>query len=168
MPLPYPARHTVIFSVLAISTLSVGCGRLLVDTYPIEAAAMEPTLQVGQSAVVNAHAYRRRTPERGDIVAFEPPPAMAEAIGARDAVVMFRIIGLPGETVEVRDGQTWVNNMPLSEPYIQEPAAYTFGPVTVPSQSYFVLGDNRNAAFDSSHWGFLLQSNLIGQVETSE
>ena len=66
-----------------------------------------------------------------------------------------RVIGLPGETVEVRDGLVFINGEPLDEPYIAEPPRYTYGPVTIPEGQYFVLGDNRNLSNDSHEWGLL-------------
>ena len=125
---------------------------------------MEPTLVVDEFVTIN----NVQAVERGDIVAFNPPRALVEATGHHDEVFIFRAIGLPGETVEVRDGQTLINQTPLQEPYIKEPPAYDFGPATVPDDAYFVLGDNRNAAFDSHQWGFVPSDNLIGKVRTPD
>ena len=75
-----------------------------------------------------------------------------------------RIIGLPGETVEVRDCTVFINGEAMEEPYIQEKPSYTHGPETVPPGNYFVLGDNRNNSSDSHSWGPLPKENIIGQA----
>ncbi|MBE9102676.1 signal peptidase I [Vacuolonema iberomarrocanum] len=143
----------------------VGCSRLLPGrSFQILSSSMEPTLVVNEFVTIN----NVQAVERGDILAFNPPRALAEATGQHDEVFIFRAVGLPGETVEVRDGQTLINQTPLQEPYIKEPPAYDFGPVTVPDNAYFVLGDNRNAAFDSHQWGFVPSDNLIGKVRTPD
>ncbi len=74
------------------------------------------------------------------------------------------MIGLPGETVEVRDGRVYVNNQPLQERYIEERPNYQFGPVTVPTNQYLVLGDNRNNSYDSHYWAFVPRNNIIGRA----
>lgn len=75
-----------------------------------------------------------------------------------------RVIGLPGEKVEVKSGKVFINNQPLVEKYIAEPPQYTWGANTVPAKSYFVLGDNRNNSYDSHFWGFVPQNYIIGTV----
>jgi len=75
-----------------------------------------------------------------------------------------RIVGLPGQEVEVKDQQVWINKRPLTESYITVQADYAWGPAVVPSESYFVLGDNRNASADSHVWGFLPRANLVGEA----
>jgi signal peptidase I len=74
------------------------------------------------------------------------------------------VIGLPGETVEVKGGRVYVNNQPLREKYIKESPQYDYGPVIVPNDQYLVLGDNRNNSYDSHYWGFVPQDNIIGRA----
>jgi signal peptidase I len=75
-----------------------------------------------------------------------------------------RIIGLPGDTIQIQSGKVFVNGKSIAEPYLQERPDYNYGPVTIPQNQYFVLGDNRNHSYDSHLWGFLLKENLIGRA----
>src|SRR5690606_14744475 len=91
------------------------------------------------------------TPARGDVVVFDYPNDPS-----RDFIK--RVVGLPGDVVEVRSQHVYVNGLPVEEPYLDTPPAYDFGPATVPDGHIFVLGDNRNNSFDSHNWGMLEQS----------
>ncbi|NEQ44635.1 MAG: signal peptidase I [Leptolyngbya sp. SIOISBB] len=145
--------------------LNYGCVGSVPRSFDVPGSSMEPTLQVDDSLLISPGVYRNAHPQRGDIVTFTPPPP--PALGGdpmRQDPWIFRVIGLPGETIEVRDGQTLINEVPLSEPYISEPPTYTFEAVTIPEDAYVVLGDNRNNAFDSTHWGFLPEENIIGRA----
>jgi signal peptidase I len=75
-----------------------------------------------------------------------------------------RIIGLPGDKVEVKREQVYINNKTFQEKYIAEAPFYELGPVTVPAKSYLVLGDNRNKSCDSHLWGPVPRENIIGKV----
>ncbi len=126
----------------------------------IPSGSMLPTIQVGDRVMVNKFIYYFKMPERGDIVVFEPP----EAINQQDDYIK-RIIGLPGDKIEVKDGKVWVNDEPLDEPYIAEPSNYEYGPVKVPENALFVMGDNRNMSYDSHLWnGWLTMDHLKGKA----
>ena len=75
-----------------------------------------------------------------------------------------RVVAVAGDTVEVRERRLFVNGQPMTEPYTNEPPAYTLEKLTVPPDSVFVLGDNRNQSFDSHYWGFLPVKNIIGHA----
>ncbi len=119
----------------------------------IPAGSMLPTLQIGERLIIDKWSYRFQSPKRGDIVVFSPTETLKQQ-NFKDAFIK-RIIGLPGEKVQVKGGKIYINDQPIAENYIQEPTNYQFGPVKVPPHSYFVLGDNRNNSYDSDYWGYV-------------
>jgi signal peptidase I len=121
---------------------------------------MEPTLHAGQYLIVNKLLYRLHPPERGDIIVFEYPKAP-------DRDFIKRVIGLPGEEIEIRNGKVYVNGIPLEEDYISREPAYTYAKHTVGPDEVFVLGDNRNSSSDSHTWGMLPVKNIIGKAWVS-
>jgi signal peptidase I len=124
----------------------------------IESISMQPTLYAGNFVIVNKIAYMLNTPGRGDVIVFKNPkdPSLEPYIK--------RIIGLPGDTVRVTGGTVFINDEPMSEPYISAPPTYE-GAWTVPPESLFVLGDNRNSSSDSHAWGMVPMQNIIGKAE---
>jgi signal peptidase I len=137
--------------------------RQMVAQTIIPSESMVPTLQVKDRLFVRL--WDGYQPQTQDVVVFYAPPYARQGRNPDDNIlVVKRVIGLPGQTVEVKDGVVWVDDTPLEEPYISEPAEYRFGPATVPPDELFVLGDNRNASFDSHLWGFLPQSYLLGKA----
>jgi len=130
----------------------------------IPSGSMLPTLQLGDRLVVEKISHYWRDWQRGDIVVFAPPPALVSLGYNPDNVLIKRVVALPGETVEVKEGRVWVNGAPLAEPYGATLAEYTWGPAVVPPGCVFVLGDNRNASNDSHVWGFLDERLILGRA----
>lgn len=130
----------------------------------IPSNSMEPTLHIGDRLLVEKLSYRLHEPQRGDIVVFEPPPQLQEVGYTPDQAFIKRVIGRSGQTVQVSQGQVYVEGKPLTEPYILEAPAYELPPVQVPPGYLFVMGDNRNDSNDSHVWGFLPQANVIGRA----
>ncbi len=131
--------------------------RFALPNFRIEGFSMEPNFHDGQYLFVNKLEYAVHPPERGDVVVFLPPNSTT-----RDFIK--RVIGLPGERVEIIDGAVQINGVPLAEPYPLNPGSYSFGPVTVGEDEYFVLGDNRNNSSDSHSWGMLPAKKIIGKT----
>jgi signal peptidase I len=122
----------------------------------VENISMRPTLEPGQFLLVNRVAYKLGEPKIGDIVVFHAP-------GVSDEDYIKRVIGLPGDVVQVADGIVYVNSQPLYEPYIADTPNYT-GTWTVPENEYFVLGDNRNNSSDSHLWGYIPADDIVGRA----
>lgn len=122
----------------------------------IPTGSMLETLQLQDRVMVNKFIYHFKEPQRGDIVVFKPP----EELNTKEDYIK-RVIGLPGETVEIKNGRAYINGRPLHEPYIAEPMYYDYGPVVVPEDSLFVMGDNRNHSFDSHMWNAWLKRDHI-------
>ncbi|MFM7324190.1 MAG: signal peptidase I [Nodosilinea sp.] len=151
--------------VLAIALVIALTTRLWVaEPRFIPSSSMAPTLHIGDRLVVDKLSYHWRPPHRGDIVVFHPPGQLVDlGYDGRQAFIK-RIIGIPGETLQVKRGQVLLNGQPLTEPYRLEPPLYETPALTVPPGYLFVLGDNRNDSNDSHVWGLLPQGNLIGQA----
>ena len=141
------------------------------EAFTIPSAGMAPTLLVGDYIIVDKALYRSRPPRRGDIVVFKYP-----VDERRDFIK--RIVGMPGEQIQVRGRQVVVNGVALSEPYVMpaaggSPAAedrcgYAYGcdPTVVPPNAYFMMGDNREHSQDSRSWGFVQGEKIVGRATT--
>ncbi len=152
------------FKTLGLSAiLALGIRTFIAEARYIPSESMLPTLEVNDRLIVEKVTYYFTQPERGDVVVFGPTDALREQ-QFRDAFIK-RVIGLPGDIVEVREGTVYVNDTPLAEEsYIFEPPNYEYGPAAVPEDSYLVLGDNRNNSFDSHYWGFVPRDRIIGKA----
>jgi signal peptidase I len=122
----------------------------------VEGLSMKPTLKSGSYVLVNRLAYRLGTPTRGDVIVFHYPRDP-------DQEYIKRIIGLPGDRVEISKGDVRINGERLEEPYIVQPAEYESA-LRVPRDQLFVLGDNRNNSSDSHQWGAVPMENVVGKA----
>lgn len=151
--------------ILAIAVVLAWLIRLFIaEPRYIPSDSMFPTLHVGDRIVVEKLTYHWRSPQRGDIVVFDPPPQLQAMGYKKNQAFIKRIIGQPGQEVEVKEGQVYVDQVPLQESYTAAPTDYQLGPVKVPGGSFFVMGDNRPNSNDSHVWGFLPQGNVIGRA----
>lgn len=143
--------ETILLSLILFLAINAITARIRVDGF-----SMEPTLQSGEFVIVNKVSYRLGDPERGDIVVFHFPRNP-------EREYIKRIIGVPGDHIQVSEGQVFINDILLDEPYIKADPSYV-GSWTVPEESLFVLGDNRNNSSDSHNWGWVPMEELIGKA----
>ena len=146
--------------------LALGIRTFVAEARWIPSESMVPTLKINDKLIVDKLSYRFTHPQRGDIVVFSPTDEIKkENPNLRDAFIK-RIIGLPGDKVQVKGERVYINDRPLQEKYIENENVpqYQFGPVRVPPDSYLVLGDNRNNSYDSHYWGFVPRGHIIGRA----
>lgn len=169
---------TIILSVF----LALGIRTFVAEARWIPSGSMEPTLHgtpnqwEADKIIVDKVKYKFTKPERGDIVVFSPTEELKKE-QYHDAFIK-RIIGLPGEKVELREGQVYINNKVLEEDKYLSPSVRTVvdvctsgqqppflaQPETIPPNSYLVLGDNRGSSYDGRCWGLVPQQNIIGRA----
>lgn len=143
--------------------LALGIRTFVAEARYIPSSSMEPTLEINDRLIIEKVSYHFREPERGDVVVFNTNDIPLLEKNFKDAFIK-RVIGLPGETIQVKMGKVFVNGQPLSENYIAQSPEYDYGPATVPLGHYLVLGDNRNNSYDSHYWGFVPKENIIGRA----
>ena len=131
-----------VISILIAVVLAFFIRYFIVELYMVEGPSMRPTLQNGERLVVNKFIYRFKDPERGDVLVFRFPKDPS-----RDFIK--RVIAVPGDTVEIKDGRVFVNGQLMNEPYILERTRGSYPLATVPAGHIFVMGDNRNNSEDS-------------------
>ena len=146
-----------IFILLIMAGVIIWGFTYSLQTFGIYMSSMEPNFHEGQRLLVNKAIYKFADPKRGDVVIFHAP-------GNLNGDYIKRVIGLPGDTVEIEDSAVYINGTRLVEPYIKNPPKYTFEEQEIPDGEYFVLGDNRNNSNDS-HRGWLVpRENIIGKA----
>jgi signal peptidase I len=131
--------------------------QLNVQSYTVVMSSMEPNFHDGECIMVNKVSYRSSSPQRGDVIVFDPPFESSYPF-------IKRVIGLPGETVEIKEGKVFINGTPLDEEYIMAPPNDPMSAREVPDNEYFVLGDNRNNSTDSSKGWTVARDNIIGKA----
>lgn len=129
-----------------------------IQVFFIPSGSMEPTLDINDRIVVNKYIYFFRDPKREEIMVFRQ--VAPEDTPKKDLIK--RVIGLPGETLEIKEGKIYINSKKLEEDHPVNIDFSDFGPVVIPSNSYFVMGDNRPASADSRYFGFLPRKNILG------
>ena len=143
--------ETLTLAILLFVGINAVSARVRVDGF-----SMRPTLQDGEFVLVNRLAYRFGEVQRGDIIVFHYPSDPSQEL-------IKRVIGMPGEHVEIRTGQVFINETPLNEDYIAAAPVYS-GIWQIPEDQLFVLGDNRNDSSDSHSWGLLPIEKVIGKA----
>jgi signal peptidase I len=140
--------------------LSWGLKSTVVEAVTIPTGSMLPTIQLQDRLVVDKLSYKLLEINRGDVIVFHP----LTNVDSSGVLWIKRVIGLPGEKVEIKDGKVFINDHALTESYEMAKPNYTYGPLVIPKDSYFVLGDNRNDSHDSHEWGVLPAKNVVGRA----
>jgi signal peptidase I len=185
-----PPKRTELFVIAMVGLVVggyLGARYFMVEVRHVMAGSMEPSLRVGDRLIINKISSRFSKPQRGEIIVFSPTDQLKKE-GYHEAFVK-RVIGLPGENVEVRDDKVFIDGQPLAENYSSTEQATQMteiyieknkkdpnvrlwdskdkGPAykgVVPDGEYFVLGDHRSDSLDSRIWGFVPQDKIVGTV----
>jgi signal peptidase I len=151
-------------SVIALVAMqliaSVFVATFLVQAVRVEGHAMEPTLNDQDRLLINKLAYRRRDPDRDDIVMHYYPLAPEKSF-------IKRVIAIDGDEVRIADGLVYVNGLRRNDAFVSDEfrSHDNWGPEVVPQGYYFVMGDHRNNSSDSRHWGFVPKKYIVGKVQ---
>jgi signal peptidase I len=145
--------QTVLPAVIIVLAVNVFVARACY----VENVSMEPTLHEAQRLILEKVSYYLHPPERGDIIVFYMPEVDQEPL-------IKRVIAVPGETIEIRDGHVLINGQVLEEPYLRQGTYPNRQPTRVPDQMVFVLGDNRGESYDSRYFGFVPFAAIRGRA----
>ncbi|MFH1198690.1 MAG: signal peptidase I [Candidatus Omnitrophota bacterium] len=163
-------------SIIIAAILALVIRTFVIQAFKIPTGSMRPTLLEGDIILVNKFIFgakvpfteialpKLRDPKRGDVIVFIYPEDPKKDF-------IKRLIGLPGETVEIKNGTVYINDMPVMDPIFNQRFYYNRGDfgqenkgIVVPKDSYFVLGDNSASSQDSRYWGFVPKSNVLGKA----
>lgn len=168
--------------------LAFGIRTFVAEARYIPSGSMLPTLQIDDRLIIDKIGYRLQSPKRGDIVVFSPTEGLLQNNPRLKDAFIKRVIGLPGEQIELKNGRVYINGRPLSEKYVaadKNPSEFVKdkgdrqltkidvcppherfleSPVIVPENSYLVMGDNRNNSYDSRCWGVVPRDRIIGRA----
>lgn len=151
---------TIVAVIIIVSVLN----RFIIINAVVPSESMENTIMTGERFFGGRFSYWFSDPERFDIVVFKYPDDERQ-------LFIKRVIGLPGETVNIIEGKVYIDGekIPLEDSFIKEPMLGSFGPYTVPEDSYFMLGDNRNHSKDSRYWSnpFVSKEQIVGKALVS-
>ena len=153
--LVYEILETVVLAAIIWLVVNFATARFIV-----EGSSMEPNFHTGQMLIVSRLSYKLSSPQRGDVIVFQYPDNPVDDY-------IKRVIGIPGDTVEITDGHVFIHGQMISEPYLSTVTTDTHGKWVVPPGSYFVMGDNRPHSSDSRTWGMLSREFIIGKAWVS-
>ncbi|MBQ9549776.1 MAG: signal peptidase I [Lachnospiraceae bacterium] len=148
-----------VVTIAAAVLVALFINNFIIVNATVPTSSMEETIMSNDRVIGLRLAYKSSDPERGDIVIFRFPD---------DEKILYikRIIGMPGDTVEIHDGGVYIDGSLLDEPYLKVATEGEFGPYTVPEGQYFMMGDNRNNSADSRFWNntFLERDKIVGKA----
>jgi signal peptidase I len=168
---PGPLNRWYVYAAVIVATVVAGesvqafIRNEIVQAFVFPTGSMQATLLPGDHVLVDKSAYRSASPQRHDVVVFEYPEDA-------DKDYVKRIVGLPGETIELKDGVVFINGETVLEPFAVLNTSWSasrgrnYGPFVIPERAYFVMGDNRDHSHDSRHWGPVDVEKIYGRVRT--
>jgi signal peptidase I len=145
-----------ILTIVLVAALVYVLLHVTISTFEVFQISGLPNIKPGDWIIVEKVSYFFGKPERGDVIVFRSP--------VQEEDLIKRIIGLPGDSDEVKDGKVYINGVALNEPYTNETPTYKFAKDTVPEGYYFALGDNRNQSADSHNGWYLPRANIVGKA----
>ncbi|MGB7416416.1 MAG: signal peptidase I [Thermosynechococcaceae cyanobacterium] len=172
-----PWRSEISRTLLVSLFLAFGIRTFVAEARYVPTGSMQPTIEINDRLIVDKISYRLSPPSRADIIVFKPTAAL-RAQGYTDTFVK-RVVGLPGDRVEIKEGAIFINGKHLQEPYVngdqtftnlchsgqQNPAAaFLDHPQAIPKDHYLVLGDNRHNSLDGRCWGLVSRYELVGKA----
>ncbi len=164
---PSPLRNALEWVAVIVGAVLVALlvRNFVVQSFQIPSGSMHPTLLEGDRVLVNRLSYRLHDINRGDVIVFERPDTAPASPEEPDDLIK-RVIALPGETIEAREGRVYIDGESLEEPYL-DPGTLTTNldePVVVPDGEVFVMGDNRGNSSDSRFIGTIPEDSVIGRA----
>jgi len=151
------ALREVAETVVPAVVIALVINLFLAQATQVLGQSMEPNLHSTQRVVVEKITYRFvHGPRRGDVVVIDAPD--------QSEMLIKRVAGLPGETIELRNGQVYIDGEPLTEPWVVNPGGGNYGPLTIPPLHVFVMGDNRGASNDSRNFGPVAIEHIVGHA----
>ncbi|MGA1826167.1 MAG: signal peptidase I [bacterium] len=155
-------------AILIAIVLALLVRAFIIQAFKIPSGSMLETLQIGDHILVNKFIFHFTEPKRGDIIVFKFP-------GDKKKDYIKRLIGVPGDRLEIKNQQIYINNVLLDEPLVEEYAEHKgirtdipqrddFGPMIIPEKCYFMMGDNRDRSSDSRFWGLLKRELIEGKA----
>jgi signal peptidase I len=150
-----------LFLSVSLALVLTACAAVPVK---VRSAGMEPTIKMGDEVRLDKSYYSNKNPQRFDVIAVRAP--LVEETGPNHVVLLKRVIAVGGETLEPRNGAVFINGSKLEEPYATILAKQDFGPVSIPGDEYFLLGDNRPESWDSRFWKLatVKKEDIVGKV----
>jgi len=163
-------------TIIVALVLALIIRAFVIQVFFIPSGSMIPTLDIGDRLIVNKFIYKFHQPQRFDIMVFEYPynklsdghnmtmESLKKWVGLPNDLKDFikRVIGLPGETIQVKDGQVYINGKLLGEKHLLNRDVSDFGPYKIPDDGYFMMGDNRGNSADSRVWGYMPKKYIAG------
>jgi signal peptidase I len=131
----------------------------VLEPHNVSGSSMDNTFKDGDYVLVDKLTYRFKAPEAGDVVVFNPPASIENK-----SRFIKRIIAVPGQTIEVKETGTYVDQKPMSEDFVMYKSNKTFASTSLEDNQYFVMGDNRYVSYDSRYWGPILKDEIQGRV----